>query len=69
MVKNTEQKRVKMSNAHLEGENASLVGKPSKKNFEIILNSMEHGKDVTHHDLDAEAAEQGGELKSMGGMS
>ena len=46
-----------MSNAHLEGENASLVGKPSKKNFEIILNSMEHGKDVTHHDLDAEAAE------------
>jgi len=58
-----------MSNVHLEGENGSYVGKTSNKNFEIILNSMDHGKDVTHHDLAAEMAEQGGELKAMGGMS
>mgnify|MGYP007025642855 CR=1 FL=1 len=30
---------------------------------------MEHGKDVAHHDLEAERKEQGENLKQMGGMS
>ena len=44
MIKNSEGKKVKMSNVHLEGgNNESAVGKDSKKNFNIIYNSMEHG--------------------------
>ena len=72
MIKNTEKKKVHMNNVHLESEvlgMGSEVGKPSKKNFNIILNSMEHGKDVAHHDLEAEKKEQGDNLKQMGGMS
>ena len=33
-----------MSSVHLEaGNNESIVGKDSNKNFNIIYNSMEHG--------------------------
>merc|ERR1712166_1090644 len=30
---------------------------------------MDHGKDIVHHDLDAEKREQGENLKAMGGMT
>jgi len=54
---------------HLEGENGSAVGNSIHKNFNLIFNSMDHGKDIVHHDLDAEKREQGENLKAMGGMT
>tara|TARA_B110000285_G_scaffold234168_1_gene310192 strand:+ start:328 stop:621 length:294 start_codon:yes stop_codon:yes gene_type:complete len=69
MVHNNEKKVVKMSNVHVEAENGSAVGNSIHKNFNLIYNSMDHGKDVVHHNLDAERAEQGDNLKAMGGMT
>ena len=43
MIKNSEGKKVKMNNVHVESGNESVVGKDSNKNFKIIYNSMEHG--------------------------
>lgn len=57
MMKNVEGKTVKMGNVHVEGDNGSEVGFSSHKNFNLIYNSMDHGKDITHHDLDAERRE------------
>jgi hypothetical protein len=57
MMKNVEQKQVKMGNVHVENDNGSRVGNSFHKNFSLIFNSMDHGKDVVHHDLDAERRE------------
>lgn len=69
MMHNAEKKQVKMGNVHLEGENGSAVGNSIHKNFNLIFNSMDHGKDVVHHNLEAERKEQGENLKAMGGMT
>lgn len=64
-----EKKQVKMGNVHVEPENGSAVGNSVHKNFNLIFNSMDHGKDVVHHDLEAERREQGENLKAMGSMT
>ena len=57
MVKNTEKKIGKMSNVHVEKDNGSKVGYSVHKNFNLIFNSMDKGKEVKHHNLDDERDE------------
>lgn len=43
--------------------------KPSKKNFELIYNSMYHGEDIKHEDLSKEKKAHGENNKEMGKMT
>jgi hypothetical protein len=58
-----------MGNVHVENDNGSKVGYSIHKNFNLIFNSMDTGKEVDHHNLDNERFEQGENLKAMGGMT